>query len=73
MMVLDANQLHDEAIRSASRDNMAEVEKMTRMNRTLIDALSEEKAVRQRLEEKIASHAVHEAFPIYMYLRIHMY
>eukprot|EP01036_Dinobryon_divergens_P026053 gene26052-34656_t len=52
----DVNHLHDDAIRSASRENMVEIEKMTRMNRTLIDALSEERAVRQRLEEKLASH-----------------
>jgi hypothetical protein len=42
---------------------MTEIEKMARMNRTLIDALSEEKAVRQRLEEKLASHAVGRLYP----------
>ena len=41
---------------------MVEIEKMTRMNRTLIDALSEERAVRQRLEEKLASHGVFKSF-----------
>ena len=56
---------------------MAEIEKMTRMNRTLIDALSEEKAVRQRLEEKVSSHGVIHMFKkkdlLMLYTYIHTY
>ena len=59
-----AERLRDEAIRSASSENMNEIEKMIRMNRSLIDALAEEKAVRQRLEEKLTSHGA--SFPYYL-------
>lgn len=50
--------LHDDAIRSFSRDDPNEVEKLMRMNRSLAEALAEEKIVRERLEERLANHMV---------------
>jgi len=48
----------DEAVRSTFREDMTEEEKLIRMNRSLVDALNEEKTVRKRLEEAINSHGV---------------